>query len=126
MSEEPRERYYGTPMGEWMEQVANELPYDAVGLWKIVPDGRIGFGFEGQALTEYVRRQIAVLLARGAAPVIGGADKGHHWIVQRQYGAGPQEITENVVREWLARGGTDEDPGWLWFALPKNAWMPPE
>lgn len=125
MSEEPRERYHGTPMGEWIEQVANELPYDAVGLWKIVPDGRRGFGLEGNALTNYVRRSIAELLSRGAVPVIGGADKGHHWIVQPQYGSRSEEIVENVMREWLARGATEEDPGWLWFALPENAWTPP-
>src|SRR3712207_9042385 len=106
MSEEPRERNYGTPLSEWMEQVANELPVDAVGIWQIVPDGTRGFGFEGEALTEYVRRQIAVLLARGAVPVIGGGGTEHYWIVQRQYGSRPDEILDNVMREWLARGGT--------------------
>ena len=125
MTEEPRERHYGTPMSQWMEEVANELPDDAVGIWQIVPDGTRGFGFEGEALTEYVRRQIAVLLARGAVPVIGGGGTDHYWIVQRQYGSRPDEILDNVVREWLARGGTEEDPEWLWFALPEDAWTPP-
>ena len=79
---------------------------------------------EGDALTDYVRRQIAVLLARGAVPVLGGGGTEHYWIVQRQYGSRPDEILDNVMREWLAQGCTDEDP-WLWFALPENAWMPP-
>jgi hypothetical protein len=112
-------------MSEWMERVANELSDDAVGLWQIVPDGRIGFGLEGEALTEYVRRQIAVLLARGAVPVVGGFNEGRYWVVQRQYGSRPEEIVENVVREWLANGVGNEAPGGLWFALPELAWTPP-
>ncbi len=105
-------------MSEWIKMVANELPDDAVGLWQIVPDGRRGFGLEGDALTSYVRRSIAELLSRGAMPVVGGADKGYYWIAQPQYGSQPEEIIENVVREWLANGAQDEDPGGLWFALP--------
>jgi hypothetical protein len=73
MTEEPTHWHYGTPMSEWMEQVANELPVDAVGMWQIVPAGRRGFKLEGEALTEYVRRQIGVLLSRGAVPVTGAA-----------------------------------------------------
>ena len=126
MSEEPRELYWGTPMSEWMEQAANELADDAVGLWGIVSDGRTGFGLEGEALTDYVRRQIAVLLARGGVPVVGGGETEHFWIVERQYGSRPDEIVENVMREWLANGAGDEDPGGLWFTLPENAWTPPD
>lgn len=87
-----------------------------------MPDGRRGFGLEGDALTDYVRRQLTEIMARGAVPVIGG-DKGHYWIPQPQYGSRPEEIVENVVREWLERGGTEEDPGWLWFALPEQTWI---
>ena len=90
-----------------------------------MPAGRIGFKLEGEALTDYVRRQIAVLLSRGAVPVTGGRAKGHEWIVQRQYGSRPDEIVENVVFEWLADGGREDDFR-VWFALPENAWMPPD
>jgi hypothetical protein len=113
-------------MSQWIEEAANELPYDAVGVWKIVPDGRMGFGLEGDALIDYVRRQITELVSRGAVPVRGGGQTEHFWIVQRQYGSRPEEIAENVMREWLARGATEEDPGWLWFALPEKAWTPPD
>jgi len=113
-------------MSEWIKMVANELPDDAVGLWQIVPDGRRGFELEGDALADYVRRCIAELLSRGAVPVVGGGLEGEHdWIAQSQYGSKPGEIIENVVREWLANGAKDEDPGGLWFALREHAWMPP-
>ena len=126
MSDEPRELYRGTPMSQWMEELAGDLADDAVGFWGIVADGRIGFGLEGEALVDYVRRQIAVLLAQGGLPVLGGGLGGeHHWIVQQQYGSRPGEILDNVIRAWLARG-CDEDPGWLWFTLPENAWVPPD
>ncbi|HEY8564724.1 MAG TPA: hypothetical protein VIL65_04435 [Beijerinckiaceae bacterium] len=111
-------------MSEWLEQVANELPRDAVGLWQIVPDGRFGFGLEGDALAEYIRRSIAVLLRRGAVPVVGGGDTDYYWIYQPQYGSRPGEIIESVVREWLSNGARDEDPGGLWFALPDHPGTP--
>ena len=82
--------------------------------------GRHGFGLEGEALTEYVRRCIAELLSRGAVPVVGGGDTGYYWIEQKQYGSTPDAILENVVREWLANGARDEDPGGLWFALAEK------
>ena len=126
MTEEPRHKYFGDTMRDYIVQVANELPYDAVGIWQIVPAGRLDFDLEGDALTDYVRRCIAELLSRGAVPVIGGGPDGkHHWILQRQYGSRPEEIIENVIREWLANGAQDEDPGGLWFALAEDAWAPP-
>ena len=124
MTEEPRHWHYKTPMSEWMEEVANELPVDAVGMWQIVPEGRRGFKLEGEALTEYIRRQIAVLLSRGAVPVTGGRALGHEWILQLQYGSRPEEIIENVVSEWLVDGAREDDFR-VWFALPENAWTPP-
>jgi hypothetical protein len=126
MNEEPRHRYGGETMSEYVVQVANELPIDAVGMWQIVPGGRHGFGIEGEALTDYVSRCIAELLSRGAVPVVGGGLEGEHeWIAQPQYGSEPGEIIENVVREWLANGAKDEDPGGLWFARRERAWFPP-
>src|SRR5690242_16822576 len=104
MREEPRHKYYGDTLSDYIVQVANELPIDAVGMWQIVPGGRNGFGLEGEALTDYVRRCIAELLSRGAVPVMGGGDTGYYWIAQPQYGSKPDEIIENVVREWLANG----------------------
>lgn len=125
MTDEPREWRSGETLSEYIKQVANELPVDAVGMWQIVPGGRHGFGFEGEALIDYVRRCIAELLSRGAVPVVGGGlDGEHEWIVQRQYGPTPEEIIDNVVREWLANGAKDEDPGGLWFALREYAWTP--
>ncbi|WP_114945730.1 hypothetical protein [Microvirga calopogonii] len=126
MTDEPREKRSGKPLTEYVKLIAEELPIDAVGIWQIVPAGRFGFGFEGEALTDFVRRCIAELLSRGAVPVVGGGQSEHEWIVQRQYGSTPAEIIDNVVREWLANGAKDEDPGGLWFALREYAWMPPE
>ncbi|MBA1155872.1 hypothetical protein [Microvirga mediterraneensis] len=126
MTQELRHKYFDRSMSEWIKMVANELPIDAVGMWQIVPGGRHGFGLEGEALTDYVRRCIAELLSRGAVPVVGGGLEGEHeWIAQPQYGSKPDEIIENVVREWLANGAKDEDPGGLWFARRERAWFPP-
>jgi hypothetical protein len=120
MSEEPTHKYFGDTLSDYIVQVANELPRDAVGMWQIVPGGRYGFGLEGDALSDYVRRCIAELLSRDAMPVIGGGGTDYYWIAQRQYGSKPEEIIENVVREWLANGAKDEDPGGLWFAIQRS------
>ena len=126
MNEEPKHWYSGELLSDYIVQVANELPVDAVGMWQIVPGARRGFDLEGDALTDYVRRCIAELLSRGAVPVFGGGPDGpHDWIVQRQYGSRPEDIIENVIREGPANGAQDEDPGGLWFALPQYAWTPP-
>ena len=119
MTEEPRDKRFGVPMSEYIVQVANELPVDAVGMWQIVPGGRYDFDLEGEALTDFVRRCITELLSRGAVPVIPGADKGYYWIPQPQYGSEPDEVIGNVIRAWLANREEVENPGGLWFALPE-------
>ena len=123
MSEEPRHKYFGDTLSDFIVQIANELPVDAVGMWQIVPHGRRGFGFDGDALTDFVRRCIAELLSHDAVPVIGGGTP-HHWIAQKQYGSKPGDIIDNVVREWLANGARNEDPGGLWFALRAGSVVP--
>lgn len=115
---EPRDRFSGDTMSEYIAKVPNELLVDAVGLWQIVPYGRRGFGLEGDELVGYVRRNLHALLERGAKPVVGAVDGIHYWKVQGQYGTTPEEIADAVIREWLAAGGVDPDPGGLWFALP--------
>ena len=110
----------------WIEQIPSELPVDAVGLWQIVGPARHDFGLEGEALVSCLRRALVALVQRGARPVVGGGDGPHEWIGQRQYGSDPAEIVENVLQEWIANGMQDEDPRWLWFALPEDTWMPPQ
>jgi hypothetical protein len=39
MNNEPRNKRFGDTMSDYIVQVANELPYDAVGMWQIVPGG---------------------------------------------------------------------------------------
>lgn len=121
MNQEPRHKDYGTPLSEWIARIPNELPYDAVGIFQIVPAGRDGFGLARDDLVDFVRRAIMALLDAGAVPVRGGEDTGYDWIAQRQYGQSKHEITEAVIAEWLAM---PDDPFVLcgegvWFALPQ-------
>lgn len=120
MTDEPRNRFSGTPLSVWIEQIPNELPADAVGLWQIAGPARHDFGLDGEALVSCVRRAVQALLARGARPVVGGGDTGFYWLPQLQYGSEPDEMADAVLREWQARGMPDEDQGGLWFALPED------
>jgi hypothetical protein len=111
-------RRYDLTVLEWIEAVPRELPVDAVGMWQIVPAGQYEFDLTGDDLAEFVRQCVAELLAHGAKPVVGGGGTEFDWIYQPHYGATNAEILDAVMKEWLAAGSPDCDPGGLWFALP--------
>jgi hypothetical protein len=59
-------------MSEYIVQVANQPPRNAVGFDRSSRVGGHDFGLDGDALTDFVRRYIAELLSRGAVPVMRG------------------------------------------------------
>ncbi|WP_296709868.1 hypothetical protein [Rhodoblastus sp.] len=113
-----RDRIWGGTVLEYIHAIPAELPFDAVGLWQIAPVGRNDFELTGDDLAEFVRRCVAELLAHGAKPVVGGGGTDFDWIYQPQYGETNSAILDAVMKEWLAAGSPDCDPGGLWFALP--------
>ena len=117
MNDEPRHQSYGTPMSEWISLVG-ELDVDAVGLWQIVSAGRSGFGLEGAALVDFIRRSLLAHFAYGARPVRHVPGSGYLWTVQPQYGDEPEQMAEAIIAEWDAGGRPDPDPGGLWLAIP--------
>jgi hypothetical protein len=124
MNKEPRDAS-GLPMSEWIAGLnggLNDLP---VGMWRIVDRGRRGFGLEGEALTDFVRRSIYALIDAGAKPVVG-AGKPNQWKLQVQYGTNRWEIAQAVIAEWLQQGAPTPEP-WegLWFGLPWS-YLPPQ
>jgi hypothetical protein len=108
-------------MSEWIALTPGTLNDIPVGMWKIVNDGRQGFGLEGEALASFIRRSIYALMDAGAKPVIG-LGKGK-WQLQVQYGSNKQEVAEAVIREWQLQGAPTPAP-WtgLWFGLPRS-WL---
>jgi hypothetical protein len=113
-----KDRVHGGTVLEYIHKVPAELPIDAVGIWQIVSTGRYRFELGEGDLTEFVRRCVSELLAYGAKPVAGGGGTKYDWIYQPQYGETNAEILDAVMKEWLASGSPDCDPGGLWFALP--------
>lgn len=116
MNDKLRDKFYGSTIEERLDRVPNELAVDAVGLWQIVSFGRQGFDLSGDQLTDYVRRHLLALLARGAKPVIGAQDGVHLWMVV-DYPGTSEEVADAIIREWHSTG-RDPDPGGVWFALP--------
>ena len=121
MTNEPRDKIYGTLMSEHIALIPGELPRDAVGLWQIVPAGRDGFGLHGAALTDFVRRGIGALLDAGAVPVRHDPASAYEWDQQKQYGSSSEGIISAVIAEWLKM---PDDPLVLcgegvWFARPR-------
>jgi hypothetical protein len=113
---ELRDRFYGNTIEERVSRVPAELAVDAVGLWQIVSFGREGFGLRGDALIDYVRRQLAALFARGARPVTGAVSGPRMWVLV-PYGTTAEEMTDAIIEEWK-HSGTDPDHAGIWFALP--------
>jgi hypothetical protein len=100
MIDEPRDKGTGETPSEAISQYPGELDLDAVGIWQIVPDGRVTFGLSGDALADYVRRAIYALLDAGAVPVRHVPGSGFHWTRQTQYGSTREEIAEAIIAEW--------------------------
>ena len=117
MTDEPKHKIYGSSVNECISYTSSGLDDDVgVGLNGIIADGHLGFGLEGPALVDFVRRSLHTLVARGAKP--------RHWRldgnIPLHYGAdSPQEIVEGVIADWLASGGGDLEWGDFRFTLPK-------
>ena len=120
ISSEPLHRDTGETLSEVIAQHPHELAYDADALMHIVPVGRVSFGLKGDALTDYVRRSVRAMLEAGAVPVMHIKGNGYNYTYEPKYGSTIDEITENIVKEWLA---LPDDPLVLagegaWFARP--------
>lgn len=111
MTQEPIDKYFGTPMSEWIARVPNELDMDAVGLWQIIPVGIDSFGLSGARLDNFVRRCIIALLRRGAVPVRSPSGP-----TATEYQGSHEEIANQIIQEWKA-GTPVADHDGLWFAL---------
>jgi hypothetical protein len=117
MSDELKHKFHGTPLSEWIASTPSWLDDDiGLGLGEIIGDGRKGFGLEGPALVEFVRRSLRTLVERGAKP--------RHWQMSGntplRYGSdSPHEIIEGVIADWQAAGGGDLEWGDFRFTLPK-------
>jgi hypothetical protein len=117
---EPKHRFFGTPMSEWIAHVG-ELDVDAVGLWQIIPCGREWFGLEGAELDDFVRRSLLAHFVYGALPVRHVPDDQNVWTIQTNYGETPEAMTDAIIAEWVVQGRPNPDLWGLWLATPQIA-----
>ena len=118
MATEPKHVRYGTPLGEWISLQPHRLLDNGSGLWNVVSAGYKGFGLEGSALTDFIRRTILVLIEAGGRPVVA-SETLPIWEETFQYGTKPEDITDSVIAEWLAEGASEYvEWGRWWFAEP--------
>ncbi|PZR36846.1 hypothetical protein [Caulobacter segnis] len=115
---EPFHRSFGYSIQDSIDGLLNELEIDAVGMWQIVPKGRVDFGLEGSELADFVRRHVSALVYAGALPqMIKFCDGQKQWVPDPKYGTDREGIIERVMNEWLA-DPIDPDVGGLWFQTP--------
>jgi hypothetical protein len=117
---EPKHHLFGTPMSEWINRVG-ELDIDAVGFWQIVPVGREGFGLEGSALDDFVRRSLIAHFAYSAFPVRHIPGDPNVWTIKTSYGENPEVMADSIINEWIEMGRPDPGSGDLWLATPNIA-----
>ena len=120
MTQQPRHKIYGRTMSDWISLVPGELPQDAVGLWQILAAGQDGFDLSGADLSDYVRRNIVVLLDHGAIPVKGGKGTAFDWIALHKYGKDKDTVVSAIVSEWEASQTEEMYSFSIWFALPRE------
>jgi hypothetical protein len=119
MTDEPKDKFDGVPMSEWIAATPSGLKDIGVGIAGIISDGRHAFGLEGAALVDFVRRSLYALVERGAKPRHWGKPGDPYRDIPLHYGAdSPREIVEGVIADWLVGGGGDLEWGDFWFALP--------
>lgn len=114
MNAEPKDRYYGVTLSEWIKNIPNELEIDAVGFWQLVASGRDSFEFNDTDLLNFLNLAINSLLDKGAKPV--RASENGEWIVQNQYGKESGVIASNILKEW-SEAGVDPDEDGIWFSI---------
>jgi hypothetical protein len=120
MREEPKDKYHGISMSEWISRVPNELDRDAVGLWQIVPVGRDSFSLAGNDLVDFVRRCLLELFARGARPVEANDVGINDWKLKEEYGTTPEEMADSIIHEWKESGRDPSPVNSIWFMLPEK------
>ena len=116
MNIEPRHKNFDLPLSEWIAKIPNELPFDSVGLWQIIPVGADSFGFAGPELESFAKRCIVALINSGAKPVVASAQKNIFWEHQPQYGSAPEAIADAVIQAWQISPSLASHDG-LWFDL---------
>jgi len=119
MTDEPRSKFSGRTASEWIALLPTDLDDIGVGMSAIIGAGRQSFGFEGNALVDFVRRSLYALVERGATPRHWGSPSDPQRDIPLHYGSDSNaEIVEGVIADWLASGGGDLEWGDFWFALP--------
>ena len=110
-------KYEGFTPNEFIEDHLNELNEDAIGLWQFVGD-KLLFDFTDEELEEYLYIAIKRLIDIGAKPVVMSSGK-YLWDIQTKYGNTPEEIANNIIKEWREKQNTEntiDDLNGLWFA----------
>jgi hypothetical protein len=122
MIREPRYDGTGATIVEYLKTVAYDLAHDdTVGMWQIVPAGRLGFGLSGTELDAFVKQYIRTLLEAGAKPVraFNLPNELWEWRAQTQYGHDFESTAQAIIDDWHNIGSPDPEWGWLRFELPQ-------
>ncbi|GGD93258.1 hypothetical protein GCM10011390_10040 [Aureimonas endophytica] len=104
---------------EWVRFIPLQIDDDRVSLWNLLGFAR-GLELEGLARMDFIRRCLRSLLDAGAVPVEPTIWAWPRFRPTDRFGIERDEIVENVIADWQARGGGDLDWGEYPFSFPEN------
>jgi hypothetical protein len=119
MREDLTERFTGTPILDWIEDIHYAIMDDHVSLWGLLSDAN-AFGLDANERVEFVRRCLRSIFDAGAVPVVFTGKVTPIFERTDRFGTTRDEIVEAVIADWLASGGSDLEWGAYPFTYQAN------
>ena len=114
---------YGMPMEDYIAEIPQELPGDAVGFWQFYNVAPFEYDLSPEENIVFVRLCIKSLYDAGARPVTFSSDPMRFWELMPEFGETYAEIADRVVDWWQkSQKANDSLNQWahlVWFATPE-------
>ena len=111
-----------TTIERYLEKAHEELDFDLVGLWNLIPEGRETYGLKDAELREFLVYAIIQLLEYGGKVIEQQGSTNVYWEETTRFGTAPEKIALNIVKEWNAQGEPDPEV-WESVAFAKPEWL---
>lgn len=116
MKEEITDRYFDIPMNEWIQHLPNELDYDIVGMWQVVPVGQDSFRLNGESLISFTKKCLVALLSNGGKFVVD-KNASQNWQDIQKLQGDSEQIADRIIHEWQK---LHREPDWYQFWFEKT------
>ncbi|GGD93273.1 hypothetical protein GCM10011390_10060 [Aureimonas endophytica] len=113
------ENFHDWTASEWIRRIPLDIEDDRVSLWDLLGIAG-GLGLDTATRVEFISHCLRSLLDAGAVPVEPTMWAWPPFRRTDRFGTKRDEIVENVIADWQARGGGDLEWGEYPFTFPEN------